>query len=101
MGVHGLTHFILNTFAPLILRRYYNTQLCRYHPAVTHSVWCVDPRTRCWTQVGQLGTMGWWSECIATGIASALLTDDHYQSTNMDARYPFIQSVCVILRASS
>lgn len=91
MGVHGLTHFKLNTFAPLILKHYYNAESCRmtpHLPAVTHSVCCVNPRTRCWTRVGQLGTMGWWSECIATGIASALLTDDRCQSTSMDVRYP-------------
>lgn len=49
-------------------------------------------RIQGWTQVERLVTMGWWTGCIETGIASHPHTADPSLWTNTDVRYPLIFS---------
>ena len=91
---HGLTHFELNTFAPLTLKNYSKIVLLCYLAFFLSSIiWYVNSRTRCWIPVGQPGTMVWWIEFTATATASALLTAGHCQLTNMGDRYPFYNTI--------
>lgn len=62
-----------------------------------HSPSVLASRTRCWIPVGQPGTTGWWSVFTATGTASHLPTAGRCQSTNTDAKYPFVWRDVVLL----